>query len=92
MPDEKADIRPGPDPKLILQSRKMELEAGWIGRVIGSAKNAPNNLAFLVIALAFLTGLGLSIAYPGQWLERWKLILPLITLAMGYVFGKGSSA
>ena len=92
MPDEKADIGPTPDQKLMLRSRKMELDAGWLGRIIGSAKNAPNNLAFLVIVLAFLTGLGLSIAYPNQWMEFWKLVIPIITLAMGYVFGKSSNA
>jgi hypothetical protein len=92
MPDEKADISPTPDPKFILRSRKMELDAGLLGRIIGSPKNAPNNLAFLVIVLAFLTGLGLSVAYSTQWLEFWKLIVPIITLAMGYVFGKSSNS
>jgi hypothetical protein len=69
MPDEKADVSPTADPKLIIQSKKMELEAesrkyeleaehkkmglevGWLGVFIGSAKNAPNNIAFLVLIL-----------------------------------------
>lgn len=95
MPDEKTEGRIGTDPaadrKLILQAKKMDLEAGWIGRVIGSPKNAPNNLAFLSILLGFASGVGLSLTYPSQWLEFWKLILPILTLALGYVFGQKGS-
>jgi hypothetical protein len=95
MPDESPSEPIGYDPtadrKLILQVKKMDLEAGWIGRVIGSAKNAPNNIAFLVLVLAFGVGVALAFFRTEQPLEIWKYVAPIITLAMGYVFGQKSS-
>lgn len=108
MPDEKADINPTTDPKLVLQSRKMELDAegrrqereeetkrltletGWLGRVIGSSKNAPNNIAFLVVVLLIVSGIVVNFVYPNDRVEYWKLILPVLTLTLGYLFGKNS--
>jgi hypothetical protein len=34
---------------------RMSLEAGWLGKIFGSAANAPTNIAGLVIALLTLT-------------------------------------
>lgn len=108
MPDEKVDVSPTSDPKLILQSKKMELDAearkltieaeakklglevGWIGTVIGSAKNAPNNIAFLVLLLVMIAGFVVAFVYPQDRVEFWKTILPVLTLALGYVFGQKS--
>lgn len=92
MPDEKADITPTSDPKFVLQSKKMDLEAGWLGRVIGSPKNAANNMAFLTVVLTFAAGFVVGLAYPSARVEFWKLIIPIVTLTLGYVFGKNSSS
>ena len=108
MPDEKADISPTADPKLIQQLKKMELDAearkltleaetkklgleiGWIGTLVGSAKNAPNNIAFLVLLLVMIAGFVVAFVYPQDRVEFWKTILPVLTLALGYVFGQKS--
>jgi hypothetical protein len=108
VPDEKADIEPKADPKVLLQSRKMELdaegrrqereeetkrlslEAGWLGRFIGSSKNAPNNIVFLVVVLLIVSGIVVNFVYPNDRVEYWKLILPVLTLTLGYLFGKNS--
>jgi hypothetical protein len=92
VPDEKADISPTADPKLTVQLRRMDLQAGWLGRVVGSSKNAPNNMAFLILLLTFAAGFAFGIAYPSERLDFWKLILPVITLTIGYVFGRTSTA
>jgi len=75
----------------ILQSKEMALEAGWLGRYFGSGKNAPLNIAGLLVLL--LVGSGIAVLFlpstiPAE--KYWNIIAPLITLVLGYVFGKGS--
>lgn len=77
--------------QFVLRSKEMDLEAGWLGRCFGTSKNAPLNIAGLVVVL--LVGAGLAVlffqsAIPA--LEYWKIAIPLITLVMGFIFGKGS--
>lgn len=80
-----------PDPKIILQAKKLDLEAGYIGRVVGGPKNAPNNIAFVVVALVLVAGVVVSFYAPADRVEFWKLILPIITLTLGYLFGRSSA-
>ena len=80
-----------PDPKIVLQSKKMDLEAGWIGRVVGGPKNAPNNIAFVVVTLALLAGVVAGVFAPADRAEVWKYIAPIITLTLGYLFGRASA-
>jgi hypothetical protein len=89
-PEPKLVYDPTTDPKFLLQTKKMSLEAGWLGRVVGSAKNAPTNITFLVVALVLIAGLGVALLSPQDRLEFWKIILPVLTLALGYVFGQKS--
>ena len=75
----------------VLRSKEMDLEAGWLGKCFGGRSNAPLNIAGLLVVL--LVGSGISVlffqsAIPAP--EYWKIIVPLLTLVMGYVFGKGS--
>ena len=91
MPDEKGDISPTTDPKFLLQSKKMDLEAGWIGKVIGSPKNAPNNIAFVVVTLVLIAGVVVNFVFPNDRVKFWKTILPILTLTLGYLFGKNSA-
>ncbi len=96
MPD---DIDPKANPRHFLESKKLDLEAkkmdyelmpGWLGRVIGSSKNAGNNIAFAVVLAVLAAGLIASF-FPGDRVEFWKVIVPIITLALGYVFGQNAS-
>ena len=73
------------------ETRKLHLEAGWLGRVVGSSKNAPNNTAFLILLLTFGAGLTVGLAFPSERVEFWKLLVPIITLTLGYMFGKSSN-
>lgn len=81
-----------PDPKLVLQAKKMDLEAGWIGRVVGGPKNAPNNIAFVVVTLVLVAGVTVSLYTPADRVEFWRLVLPVITLTLGYLFGRSSAS
>lgn len=89
--EEKLGYDPAADRKLILQAKRMDLEAGWIGRVIGSARNAPNNIAFLVVTLVLAAGIVVNFVYPSDRVEFWKTILPIITLTLDYPFGRTTS-
>lgn len=71
-----------------------EKDAGKMGKFLGAnTKNASIHIALLIcIALLILCIIDLLHSYtPEQKLtsEVWNLIFPVITLALGYIFGKG---
>jgi hypothetical protein len=82
---------PATHPKYWLDARRMDYEEnpGWIGRVIGSSKAAANNIAFVAVFLTLLAGC-LSFVFPAQSGDIWKTLVPVVTLALGYIFGKNS--
>lgn len=76
---------------MVLRSKQMDLDAGWLGRCFGSGKNAPMNIAgtlVLLLAASGITVLFFQSAIPAA--DYWRIIVPLLTLVMGYVFGKSS--
>lgn len=75
-----------------LQSKAMDLESGWLGRCFGSARNAPLNIAGLAVALLLGTGVLLLFIDSKAMaaVEYWKLMVPILTLILGYLFGKKS--
>ena len=76
---------------IVLRSKQMDLDAGWLGRCFGSGKNAPMNIAGSLVLLLTASGVAvlfLQAAIPAA--EYWKIIVPLLMLVMGYVFGKSS--
>lgn len=75
----------------VLRSKEMDLESGWLGKYFGGRFNAPMNIAGFLVTL--LVGSGIAVlffqsAIPAA--EYWRSIIPLLTLVMGYVFGKSS--
>jgi hypothetical protein len=79
-------------PKLVKELRQMELDAGYIGRLVGGPKNAPNNIAFVVVVLVLLAGLAAGVFAPADRAEVWKYIAPIVTLTLGYLFGRNSAS
>lgn len=79
--------------KLEMEAKKMdyELAPGWLGRVIGSSKNAGNNIAFAAVMAVIVAGIIASF-FPGDRVEFWRTIVPIITLALGYVFGQNAKS
>jgi len=73
-----------------IQAKALELEAGWLGRCFGAGRNASVNIAggslialiLLGAALLFLDAKGMTAS------EYWKLVTPIITLILGYLFAK----
>ena len=77
---------------------------GFINKLTGSGENAKNGISTLVVISLFLTGIILTILicieYWGKQCQEptpmldsikgvWGIITPLLTLILGYVFGKG---
>jgi hypothetical protein len=62
-----------------LKSKQMDIDAGLLGKFFGNSSNAPTGIAgitiFLMIVIPFFSDL------------RWEQSLPVITLALGYLFG-----
>lgn len=78
---------------------------GRIASEIGSGDNANNSFIYITIKWGFLIGVGTSAAFfaQGIWLcepknlldtikDIWGIFMPVITLALGYAFGKGKQA
>jgi hypothetical protein len=80
-----------PSPVLVqLHSKQMDLESGWLGKLFGSSKIAPSNIAGLTLLLLVLPGVAL-LFFSGSSMtaaDYWKFITPIVTLILGYLFGK----
>ena len=71
------------------------LEQGILGKVWGSSTSIPHNIAALSIIVLILTGIFYTYCCMGLKNEEislpikdfWYIITPLITLAIGYLFG-----
>jgi hypothetical protein len=73
-----------------LEEKKLDLDAGTLGKFFGSSKNAPSNIAGVVIIILVVTGVACLIFPPSESdpIEIWKILAPVITLILGYLFGK----
>jgi len=92
-PSEQAPIVPAEDVtrRYGLEQRKMELESGFLGKFFGSSSNAPTNIAGIIALLLTVACISL-LFFPSNIpaLEFLKLVLPVITGVLGYLFGKGT--
>ena len=78
--------------ELLIKTKEMDLEAGWLGKIFGAGNKAASNIAGLLVTLLTVSGFFvLFIESSVSALEYWKTITPIITLALGYIFGKGVS-
>ncbi|MBQ6301558.1 MAG: hypothetical protein IJK75_06415 [Bacteroidales bacterium] len=73
-------------------------ERGWLGKLFGAGVHSPNNIAGLLIVILLLVAIGYTffmlvycpVETHHQVVDFWGIITPLITLALGYLFGKSS--
>jgi hypothetical protein len=73
-----------------LRRQEMNLKSGWFGRIFGDAENAPTNTASMgIFAILILTAI-LCLFNPSQMMEILKIMTPILTLIMGYLFGRRS--
>lgn len=74
---------------------KQRVDQGFLGKFWGSSSSIPNNIAALAIIVLIATGIFYTyctmnlgpdkISLPIK--DFWAIITPLITLAIGYLFG-----
>ena len=71
---------------------KNSIEIGWLGKIWGSPKTSPNNIAGFTIVLLLLLGIVWTIFSKDfdSAKSLWSIITPIITLALGYLFGEKS--
>ncbi|MGO8752940.1 MAG: hypothetical protein ACLQNE_43920 [Thermoguttaceae bacterium] len=88
MGDVQYDTNP-PDYSIRLKEKEMDLESGILGKMFGCPKNAPTNIAGVVAVLSMIA-VFIVVIWPGQSAtnEPVKLLVPVITLILGYLFGK----
>ena len=67
------------------EEKKMNLDAGLLGKIFGNSSSAPSNIA----GISILILLGFSV-YVNQT-NIWSTTSPIITLILGYLFGKQTS-
>jgi len=88
------NIKYNEDPKhaeLLLRSQEMSLEAGILVNFFGSPKRAASSIAWVMIFILICSGVIVSfVGCNINAIEYWKIIAPLITLALGYLFGRQS--
>ena len=91
MSDNAIYTQPPSHNKFTIESKKLDLESGILGKCFGSRSNAPMNIAGLFVTLLLVAGIAVlfvSCTIPAG--EFWKIIAPLMTMVMGYLFGKSS--
>lgn len=66
-----------------------KLEAGLFGKLFGTGYNAASNIAGLVIVGILITMFCVLIFQdPKEFDSTMKIISPILTLTLGYLFGK----
>lgn len=73
-----------------IEEMKLDLEAGFLGRFFGGKASAPSNIAGLtILALVVVSICGTIFKFDGLApSELWKITTPIITLILGYLFGR----
>ena len=76
------------------EQETIEKNLGWIGKTFGSAENASKNITATICVLMLI---GVAIVSVVVYCNErdisrveglWDMILPIITLSLGYLFGK----
>lgn len=72
-----------------LEQARMTLDAGWLGRIFGSSANAPTNITGFILVIFAITVVYLIVFRMNEPAsEALKTVIPVITLALGYLFGR----
>lgn len=72
-------------------------EIGWLGKFFGSENNSAKNMAItvIVIVISGATLFSLCVLFNAQLnntliKDVWSSVVPIVTLALGYIFGKNN--
>jgi hypothetical protein len=76
-----------------IEHTRMSLEAGWLGGIFGSKERAPTNIAGFFVAILTLTIIVFGFVFVPSHISAMDFLnylVPLITLVLGYLFGKST--
>ncbi|RYY84785.1 MAG: hypothetical protein EOO15_18545 [Chitinophagaceae bacterium] len=102
MSEDKLILPQEPTKKPPTRRDRLEPILGEVSKIIGSGENAQHSIVYKTIAWSFTAGAFFSvatffyIAYIGKEnpVESikgvWSIFAPIITLSLGYIFGKTS--
>jgi hypothetical protein len=78
-----------PNSETFLKVRELDLQYGLLGKLFGDSDRSPSNIAGAVLLLSTIAAV-IVVVYPGgsAALESWKVIAPVITGTMGFLFGR----
>ena len=81
-----------PDKDTYVKLREMDLNSGMLGKFFGTSDNVSVYIAGVVVMVVVVTGLVVTF-YPGGTtaVETWKIITPIVTMILGFIFGKHNS-
>lgn len=65
-----------------------KIEVGLIGKFFGNGEAARINATTLALVLLIVSGIIISFKNLKDSLDYWKTIMPIITLTLGYIWGK----
>jgi branched-subunit amino acid transport protein len=81
--------------KTRLESKRMSLHSGLLGLVFGSKESAPTNIVGFAVVLCLVTIVALIFIHlfgfnknPKDFWKILSVLSPIVTVAMGYMFGK----
>lgn len=83
------DIDGRTNPRDFLDSKRMDIEAGYLGRLFGTGRNAARAMIWTIVVLEIAVASLVSAfaAQPTASAEFLKTSLPVVTLAIGYLAG-----
>lgn len=76
------------------EAKMKNKDLGWIGFLFGTAENASKNIAaiiclILIIGASFFSWNIYQSGSDNSFIETvWQIVLPVVTLSLGYIFGK----
>lgn len=80
------------DRKVILDelTRRSEKEGGLMGKIFGTKRE--NASMYVALAICVLVvAIGVLVWMTSRDMQIWSMVIPVITAALGYIFGKGVS-
>jgi hypothetical protein len=87
--EQKLVIDSEPSPAFRLEQQRMALDAGLLGKLFGTGTSAPLKIAGFTLVLLIVPGV-LVLFFDTKMppAEYWKLAGPIVTGALGFVFGR----
>ena len=84
LPKRKSDEGDLSDPNQF-KMEMAKINAGKIGKLFGYKDGAARNMAFIICGLLIIVASVLSLCMDES---IWDIVLPIVALALGYLFGK----